>query len=73
MSDVKSDQRKDTILGLDLDGKIKMLESIGDRMLDLQVELAPIAGRYAELRAQLEVLKQVKSALQSAIKAEMSS
>ena len=67
-----ADLRKDTILGLDLDSKIKMLESIADQLLNLQVEFAPVAGRYAELRAQLEVLKQVKSALQSAIRAEMS-
>jgi len=63
---------KSEILGMDLDGKVKMLESIADQMLELQVELSHVAGRNAELRANLEVLKQVKSALQSAIRAEMS-
>ena len=71
MSDEKSDPRKSEILELDLDGKIKLLERIVGQLLDLQVEIAPIAGRYAEMRANLEVLKQVKSALQSAIRAEM--
>lgn len=63
---------KSEILGMDLDGKVKMLERIADQMLELQVELSHVAGRNAELRANLEVLKQVKSALQSAIRAEMS-
>jgi len=71
MSDEKSDPRKSEILELDLDGKIKLLERIVGQLLDLQVEIAPVAGRYAEMRANLEVLKQVKSALQSAIRAEM--
>ena len=72
MSDERSTAKRDEILGLDLDGKIKMLERVADQILDLQIEFAHIAGRYAEMRANLEVLKQVKSALQSAIRAEMS-
>ena len=71
MSDEKDRPKREQILGMDLDSKIKMLESVTDQILDLQVEFAPVAGKYAELRANLEVLKQVKSALQSAIKAEM--
>ena len=67
-----SDLSKTEIVGLDLDGKVTLLERIAQQMLDLQIEIAPVAGRYAELRANLEVLKQVKSALQSAIRAEMS-
>ena len=65
-------KKRSEILGLDLAGEITMLEKIADQILDLQVDLATVAGRYAELRANLEVLKQVKSALQSAIRAEMS-
>jgi hypothetical protein len=34
------------------------------------LEFAQISGKAAELRANIEVLKQVKSALQSAIRAE---
>jgi len=39
--------------------------------LRLKVEFARISGRYAELRAEMQVLKEVKSALQSAIRAEI--
>jgi hypothetical protein len=66
-----SDLSKTEIDGMDLDGKIRLLERIAQQILDLQIEIAPVAGKYAELRANLEVLKQVKSALQSAIRAEM--
>ena len=62
---------KTDLLALDYDGKVKLLERVAGEMLDMQIEYATISGRHAELRAQLEVLKQVKSALQSAIKAEM--
>ena len=62
---------KTDLLALDYDGKVKLLERVAGEMLDMQIEYANISGRHAELRAQLEVLKQVKSALQSAIKAEM--
>ena len=61
---------KNTIAGLSYDKKVKMLERICEELLDLKVEYAEIAGKNATIRANLEVLKQVKSALQSAIKAE---
>jgi len=58
------------ILQLDYDGKVRLLLAITQELLDLKVEYAQIAGRFAELRANIQVLKEVKSALQSAIKAE---
>jgi hypothetical protein len=61
---------KTDILSLDYGGKVMLLEKVGQEILDLQIEYAGIAGRNAELRARLEVLKQVKSVLQSSIKAE---
>jgi len=61
---------KNTIAGLSYDQKVKMLEKICEELLDLKVEYAEVAGKNATIRANLEVLKQVKSALQSAIKAE---
>ena len=60
------------IVGLDLDTKIKLLEEIAQQLLDKKVEYAQISGRNAELRAEITVLKEVKSALQSAIRAERS-
>jgi hypothetical protein len=58
------------IVALDYDGKVKTLQAIAAEILRLKVEFARISGRYAELRAELQVLKEVKSALQSAIRAE---
>jgi len=58
------------LLALDYDAKVKLLERVIGELLALQMEYAQISGRHAELRAQLEVIKQVKSALQSAIRAE---
>ena len=57
-------------LALDYDAKIKMLQRVAGEILALKVEFARVSGRYAELRANLQVLKEVKSALQSAIRAE---
>ena len=58
------------LLALDYDGKIKLLQQIAGEILALKMEFAQVSGRHAELRAQLMVLKEVKSALQSAIRAE---
>ena len=59
------------LLALDYAGKVELLERITQEMLNLRLEFARVSGRSAELRANIEVLKQVKSALQSAIRAEM--
>lgn len=58
------------IVALDYDGKVKALQAIANEILRLKIEFAQISGRYAELRAEMQVLKEVKSALQSAIRAE---
>lgn len=59
------------LLALDYAGKVELLERVIQELLDLRLEFARISGKAAELRANIEVLKQVKSALQSAIRAEM--
>ena len=61
---------RNDIIGLAYDQKVKMLEQIAQDLLAIQVEFAEISGSYARMKAEIEVLKQVKSALQSAIKAE---
>ena len=61
---------KTEILQLDYEGKIALLERIAQEMLNYKVEYAKLAGREAEIRANLAVLKEVKSAIQSALKAE---
>jgi hypothetical protein len=58
------------LLSLDYGGKVELLERVTQELLDLRLEYASISGKAAELRANIEVLKQVKSALQSAIRAE---
>ena len=61
---------KNDLLALDYDAKLKMLEQVTGELLDLRFEFAKVAGRHAELRAHITVLREVKSALQSALKAE---
>ena len=58
------------LLALDYDGKVKLLQQVAGEILALKMEFAKVSGRYAELRAEMQVLKEVKSALQSAIRAE---
>jgi hypothetical protein len=58
------------LLSLDYDGKVKLLQQVAGEILALKMEFAKVSGRYAELRAEMQVLKEVKSALQSAIRAE---
>ena len=66
-----SDLNDVDLLALDYDGKVKLLEQVVNELLRMRLEVAQVSGRYAELRANLQVLREVKSALQSAIKAEM--
>ncbi len=65
-----TDLSQTEILSLDYDGKIKMLQQIAQEMLNFRMEYAKLSGREAEIRANLTVLKEVKSAIQSALKAE---
>ena len=58
------------LLALDYDAKVKLLESVAKELLAMRLEFAALSGRHAELRANLQVLREVKSALQTAIKAE---
>jgi len=58
------------LLALDYDGKIKLLERVAQEMLSLRLEFATVSGRHAELRANIQVLREIKSAMQSAIRAE---
>ena len=68
---MSKDRLSDTdIVNLDYDGKVKLLEQITRQMMAMRLEFAQVSGKYAEIRANLIVLREVKSALQSAIKAE---
>ena len=70
MRGVADDLTDVDMLALDYDGKVKLLQAVAGQLLALQVEFAKVSGRYAELRANVQVLKEVKSALQSALRAE---
>lgn len=61
---------KTDILSLDYGGKIELLERVGQEILNYQIEFAQVSAKYAEIRANLEVLKQLKSVLQSSLRAE---
>ena len=63
-------ENRGDIIGLAYDQKVKMLEQIAQELLNIRVKFAEISGDYARMKAEIEVLRQVKSALQSAIKAE---
>jgi hypothetical protein len=67
---MNSNLSKTDILDLDYGGKVLLLEKVGQEILNTQIEFASVSGRYAELKANLEVLKQVKSVLQSTLRAE---
>lgn len=70
MSGEKADITKFDLIALDYHGKVKALETVAQEMIDVQVEYVQLSGRMAEIKAKLELLKQVKSSLQSSIRAE---
>ena len=61
---------KEEMLQLDYDGKVRLLEAIAYELLDSRVEFAKVKSKQAELAANIQIYKEVKSALQSAIRAE---
>lgn len=61
---------KEDMLALDYDGKVRLLEAIAYELLDKRVEFAKVKSKAAELAANIQIYKEVKSALQSAIRAE---
>jgi len=65
-------EKKPGLGDLSYNDKVLMLENIVIELQELVQEFAPVAGRYAELKAQVTVHKEIKSALQSALRAERS-
>lgn len=58
------------IIGLDYDTKVKMLEQVIHELLDEQERFVQVSADYAGSKARITMLKERKSALQTAIKAE---
>ena len=61
---------KQDIVDLDLMEKMALLSQVAQELLDKQVDYGEISARHAQMRAEITVLKEVKSALQSGIRAE---
>ena len=58
------------VVALDYGAKQDLLLMIAGRVLELKQEFISVSGRYAEIKAELDVLKHVSSVIQSALKAE---
>lgn len=70
MAELKpADLSQTDLLSLDYGQKQDTLLAIGQRMLDLKTEFVTISGRYAEIKAELDMLKHVKQVIQSDLKA----
>jgi hypothetical protein len=65
-----SDLTKLDLLTLDYSGKVKALDTIAQELLNYQIEFSDVAARYTKLKATIDILKSVKSSLQSSIRAE---
>ena len=54
------------VVAMDYGQKQDLLLAIAGRVLELKQEFVPVSGRYAEIKAELDVLKHVSSVIQSA-------
>ena len=71
MSELKPlDLTPQEVVALDYGQKQDLLLMIAGRVLELKVELVPVSGRFAEIKAEMDALKHVSSIIQSALKAE---
>ena len=61
---------RDELLELDYESLQQLLAMVCDEMLDIHEKLPAIEAQYRELRAQERVLAEVKSMLQSLIRAQ---
>lgn len=61
------------LIALDYGQKQDYLLRIGQRMIDLKEEFIQVSGRYTEIKAELDLLKNIKQVLQSDLKATQAS
>jgi hypothetical protein len=57
------------LVALDYGAKQDMLLLIAQRMLDIKTELITVSGRYAEIKAEIDMLKHAGQFIQSELKA----
>jgi len=63
---------KEELLHLDHQALLEMLMVIGNELVDLGVELTEIEPEYRRVKAEIAVLKEVKSVVQSATRGVLS-
>jgi len=61
------------LVAMDYGQKQDYLLQIGQEMLDLKEEFVRVSGRYAEIKAHLDLLKNLKQVIQSDLKATQAS
>jgi len=66
----KADLTSLDIVAMDYAQKVKALDTIAQEILNYQVRFADVAAEYTKLKATIDILKSVKSSLQSSIRAE---
>lgn len=64
------DLTKLDLLSLDYSGKVKALDAIAQELLNCQSDFIKLAADYTAMKARIDILKSVKSSLQSSIRAE---
>lgn len=65
-----TDLSKLDIVAMDYHQKVKALDMITQEILNQQVRFADVASEYTRIKANIDILKSVKSSLQSSIRAE---
>lgn len=65
-----TDLTKLDLLAMDYGQKVKALDAIAQEILNKQITFSNIAAEYTRLKAEIDILKSVKSSLQSSIRAE---
>ena len=63
---------KAEMIALDYDGKAKLLQAIGFELLDRRTDNAKIEALRAYIKADIYILTQLKSAVQTSMKVEYS-
>lgn len=66
----KQDLSKLDVLALDYHGKQRALDTVCQAILDEGLAFAELSAEYTRCKARLDVLKSVKSSLQSSLRAE---
>lgn len=64
----KIDWNNISVVGMNYYEKQELLDAVTQEMLQMRVEYAQVTGRYQQLKAEIQILREVKLALQSSLK-----